>query len=371
MTIALRRAVVADAPAIARIMGDPAVYPGLMQLPYTNADLWRARLEDLTVPGKLDLMLVAERETNGRAEIVGSAGLHAVSPLPRRRHVVMLGISVAAEAQGQGVGKALMQGLCGYADRWMQVQRIDLEVYSDNARAIALYRQFGFVREGMRRGFALRDGAYVDSDSMGRLHPNAPVFPAATAVAVPAAAASPIPGPAAAGGWTIRAFDTPDLAAVAALMARRGVAEGLLVTPDAPGEALRERLAKPGSDFALVARADDDKRVIAFAGLTVQPGLRRRHAASLVLFVAPEWQRRGVGSALLSGLLEWADGGAGLLRLELALPDGHAAAQAFCSRFGFERETTQRAAVLRDGAFVDLHLLARRHPRPPRVGTAR
>ena len=36
MTITVRRAGPKDAAAFARIMGDPAVYPGLMQLPYTD-----------------------------------------------------------------------------------------------------------------------------------------------------------------------------------------------------------------------------------------------------------------------------------------------------------------------------------------------
>ena len=46
----------------------------------------------------------------------------------------MIGISVAPEAQGQGVGTALMQAMCDYADRWMGVLRIELTVYVDNAR---------------------------------------------------------------------------------------------------------------------------------------------------------------------------------------------------------------------------------------------
>lgn len=44
MSITVRRASVQDAAAYARIMGDPSVYPGLMQMPYTNEELWRARL---------------------------------------------------------------------------------------------------------------------------------------------------------------------------------------------------------------------------------------------------------------------------------------------------------------------------------------
>ncbi len=367
MTLTLRRATVADAAAFARIMGDPAVYPGLMQVPYTNEDIWRTRLVEMTAPGPGDLMLVAERSVDGQPRVVGSAGLHPVSPLLRLRHVATIGISVEPAAQRQGVGTALMQGLCDFADRWMQVQRIGLEVYPDNLRAIALYRKFGFQIEGTQRGFALRDGVYVDSLSMGRLHPNPPVAPAPAVPAVrPAKPLAQVQHSTASGGWTVRSFDTPDLDAVAALLSRRGVVEGLLASPFAPGEQVRERLAKPARDCALVALAEG--RVIGYASLALQTALRRRHAAGLMLFVAPEWQRRGVGSALLAALLDWADGWAGLLRVELGVLEGNVAALALYRRFGFELEATQRAAVLRNGVFVDLHAMARLHPSPPLVG---
>ena len=367
MTLNLRRATVDDAAAFARILGDPAVYPSLMQVPYTNEQIWRTRLTESTAPGKGDLMLVAERVVDGQSEVVGSAGLHPVSALPRLRHAAMLGISVAREAQRQGVGTALMQAMCDFADRWMQVLRLQLEVYTDNAAALALYRKFGFEIEATARGFALRDGVYVDSYAMARLHPKPPVAPLPAVpvlrVAPPAAAA---PHSTASGGWTIRAFDAADLDAVAALLTRRGVVEGLLQTPLAPGEGVRERLSKPARDCALVALAEG--RVIGYASLAVQTALRRRHAASLVMFVAPEWQRRGIGSVLLAALLDWADGWAGLLRIELGVLDGNAAAMALFGNFGFELEGRHRAAVLRDGRFVDMHAMARLHPGPPRVG---
>ena len=57
MTITVRRTSIQDAAALARIMGDPAVYPGLMQMPYTDEDTWRARLTEGCAPGKVDLML--------------------------------------------------------------------------------------------------------------------------------------------------------------------------------------------------------------------------------------------------------------------------------------------------------------------------
>lgn len=366
MTITLRRATVDDAAAFARIMGDPAVYPNLMQLPYTNETIWRARLAELTAHGKPDLLLVAERVQHGQIEVVGSAGLHPASTLPRLRHVAMIGISVAPEAQRQGVGSALMQAMCDYADRWMQVLRIELEVYADNAAAIALYRKFGFQPEATQRGYALRDGAYVDSLGMARPHPRPPAAPAPRAPNGPVApSASPVQRGTASGSWSLRSFEVADAEAVAALLTRHGVVEDLAHTPWAPAELVRERLAKPVPDCAIVALSQ--ARVVGYACLAAQPALRRRHAAGLVLGVAPEWQGRGVGSALLAALLDWADGWAGLLRLELAVSDGNAAALALCRKFGFEQEGTRRGAVLRHGVFADLHVMARLHPNPPRV----
>lgn len=173
--ITIRRATPHDAAAFARIMGHPDVHPGLMQQPYPSEDRWKAMLTDGLQPGKPDLQLVAERSTaDGVPLVVGTAGLHQAGPAVRRRHVMTVGLAVAAEAQGQGVGRALMQALCHFADHWGQVLRIELQVYTDNARAIALYRSLGFVQEGVHRGYALRAGQYVDSMSMARLHPNPP-----------------------------------------------------------------------------------------------------------------------------------------------------------------------------------------------------
>ncbi len=367
MSTHIRRATVDDAAAFARILGDPAVYPNLMQLPYTNEPIWRARLAESTAPGRGDLILVAERVVDGLAEVVGSAGLHPISPLPRLRHAAMIGISVAREAQGQGVGTALMQALCDVADRWMQVLRIQLEVYTDNAAAAALYRKFGFELEATHRGYALRDGAYVDSHAMARLHPNPPAMPA-RAGAAPRVATTPalVQRGTAGGSWTIRASEPADLDAVAALMTRHGVVEDLQLTPWTPGDVVREQLAKPPRECALVALTQG--RVIGYASLGVHASQRRRHAAGLSLCVAPEWQGHGVGGALLAALTDWADGWAGLLRIELDVPASSAAALALLRRFGFELEGTRRAALLREGAFVDMRAMARLHPGPPQVG---
>lgn len=166
--ITVRRVTVADADAFAAMLGHPEIFPSLLQMPYANPELWRVRLAENSAPGKRDLMLVAQAEDG---TIVGGAGLHPAGGSPRRRHAMTLGMQVQPAWQRQGVGTALMQALCDYADRWLGLLRLELEVYADNHKAQALYKRFGFVQEGLHRCDTLRDGTYVDSVSMARLNP--------------------------------------------------------------------------------------------------------------------------------------------------------------------------------------------------------
>ncbi|HEV6965977.1 GNAT family N-acetyltransferase [Roseateles sp.] len=172
MNLILRRARPADAAALAEQLAEPDVFPGLLQLPYANVELWQQRLNTPPAAGSADLMLVAELD----GEVVGSAGLHPVSAQLRRRHAMMLGISVSASSQGQGVGNALMAALLDYADNWAQVLRIELTVFHDNQRAIRLYERHGFAPEGRLRAYAMRNGAYEDVIAMARLHPRQPLL---------------------------------------------------------------------------------------------------------------------------------------------------------------------------------------------------
>ncbi|MBU3746926.1 MAG: GNAT family N-acetyltransferase [Burkholderiaceae bacterium] len=167
--LTLRSARPSDAAAVASFMAEPEVFAGLLQLPYPTPEGWADRVAGFPAASN-NLHLVAELDGN----VVASAGVFAVGNHVRRRHASALGISVAKEAQGKGVGTALMAALLDYADRWGQILRIELNVFTDNDRAIGLYERFGFVREGLLRKYALRDGQYVDSLMMARLHPNPP-----------------------------------------------------------------------------------------------------------------------------------------------------------------------------------------------------
>ena len=135
-----------------------------MQLPMPTREHWRKRLSE-TPEGHYIFVACAGEE------IVGNAGLHPAAPTPRRAHALILGIAVPGPWQGQGVGKALMGTLVDFADRWLPVTRLELTVFTDNERAIALYRRFGFEGEGTHRQYALRDGRHADVFAMARLRP--------------------------------------------------------------------------------------------------------------------------------------------------------------------------------------------------------
>ena len=64
-----------------------------------------------------------------------------------------------------------MQAAIELADNWLNLTRLELEVYTDNAPALRLYEKLGFSIEGTMADFAFRDGEYVDTYVMARLRP--------------------------------------------------------------------------------------------------------------------------------------------------------------------------------------------------------
>lgn len=170
----IRHAVPDDHLAFHAMMSGESAYRETLQVPWSSPEFWRDRLAHMPAEGTV---LVAEMLDEHGYVIAGSADLVPLGKSIRRRHAMGLGITVADEWQGIGIGAALMAALIDKADRWMNVLRIELQVYTDNARAIALYERFGFVVEGTHRAHALRDGRFVDALTMARLHPAQPLLP--------------------------------------------------------------------------------------------------------------------------------------------------------------------------------------------------
>lgn len=161
MEILIRHAEPEDYAALQGIMAQPGTYSGTLQMPYPTAERWRKRLES-TPESTYSLVACVEEQ------VVGQIALH-VEQRPRRNHAAGIGMAVHEQWQGKGVGTALMEAVLDLADNWLNLMRLELTVYIDNQAAIHLYRKFGFAVEGTLRGYAFRNGAYVDAYSMARL----------------------------------------------------------------------------------------------------------------------------------------------------------------------------------------------------------
>ena len=151
-----------DIAALTELLNQPRALWGTLQLPYASVASRRARSE-ATAPGRTATRIVAVID----GKVVGSLGLDRFEG--RRAHVGAFGMAVRDDYAGRGVGTALMTAMIEQADRWLGLTRLELNVFVDNVRAIALYERFGFEREGLMRSYAFRDGAYVDSLAMARV----------------------------------------------------------------------------------------------------------------------------------------------------------------------------------------------------------
>ena len=163
MDITIRHAEDSDYPAISRIFSFESVTENTSQIPYRNEDYWK---ELFANNDNHFVQLVAE--ANG--QVVGHLGINLCSK-PRRKHVATFGIVIHPEFQGQGVGSHLMDELTRLCDDWLNIIRVELEVFCDNNAAIALYRKFGFEAEGEAKFDCFRQGQFASTLRMARIRP--------------------------------------------------------------------------------------------------------------------------------------------------------------------------------------------------------
>ena len=96
--------------------------------------------------------------------IIGNACVDG-SDNPRLSHRRNLAITVLRDYWGRGVGTALMERMIAFA-RESGAEVLSLEVRSDNERAKALYRKFGFRAFGTFPKYFKIGGQYYDVDCM-------------------------------------------------------------------------------------------------------------------------------------------------------------------------------------------------------------
>ena len=95
-------------------------------------------------------------------KVVGTAGIEAVGKKDKVKHRAEFGISVLKEFWGLGLGKALTVA-CIECAKTAGYKQLELNVVSENERALSLYRSLGFKEFGRNpAGFNSRFSGYQE-----------------------------------------------------------------------------------------------------------------------------------------------------------------------------------------------------------------
>jgi ribosomal protein S18 acetylase RimI-like enzyme len=90
-------------------------------------------------------------------------GFCDIIPIPAQgfTHVGRLGMGVRVEWRRQNIGRRLLDACLSLA-RDAALEKVELEVYSDNSAALRLYESFGFWQEGIKVRARKFEGRYQD-----------------------------------------------------------------------------------------------------------------------------------------------------------------------------------------------------------------
>ncbi len=155
-----------DLPKILEYINDPEV-KGLLNpaipYPYTLEDeeKWLA-----SNSATKDIYSFAI-ETLVEKRYIGGCGINKID---WKNSVVEVGIFIGDKSLwGKGFGSDAMKVLMAFVFEQLNINKIKLEVFSFNQRAIKSYEKCGFRVEGVLREEIFRNGKYFDKISMGIL----------------------------------------------------------------------------------------------------------------------------------------------------------------------------------------------------------
>jgi L-phenylalanine/L-methionine N-acetyltransferase len=149
-----------DAEALFRMFSQPQCRRGMVLEPFDSADSVQAWFES-NGSGNFEAVAAVDDVAIGFAGLFPCRGSQS--------HVGQLSLFVHDEFHGRGVGALMMTAIIATADLLAGLRRVQLTVFCDNERAIALYRKFGFEIEGRHEGFARRGRELLATYTMARL----------------------------------------------------------------------------------------------------------------------------------------------------------------------------------------------------------
>lgn len=158
--VVLRRWEEADLPALLRLRNDVALQAQLLaRARGSDEPKVRAWLAARDAAGAV--LLVVADAADGRV-----LGYVQAVDLDREDGRADVGICLAPEAQGRGLGSEAMRALLGHLHAREGIGKVTLRVRADNARAIRCYRGLGFRECGLLRAHARFDGRWIDVVAM-------------------------------------------------------------------------------------------------------------------------------------------------------------------------------------------------------------
>ena len=160
--ITIRPLHLSDADDIYELMHMPNVLWATSLLPSMTVDSWRKTVERWVTNEQMHVFVV---DRGGK--VVGVITLKVRQG--RESHVGEVDLAVHDAYQGQGIGKMLLLAVIDLADNWLNLVRLEVNVYTDNERAVNLFKRFDFEVEGRKRCGVFRRGSYIDSYVMGRV----------------------------------------------------------------------------------------------------------------------------------------------------------------------------------------------------------
>ncbi|MEO8678853.1 MAG: GNAT family N-acetyltransferase [Vicinamibacterales bacterium] len=121
----------------------------------------RRFIKDILAGAGVQMVAVRGHEVVGWCDIIRN-------PIVGFQHVGRLGMGLLPDCRGLGLGKRIAVETIRAAHE-AGMERIELEVFASNGRAISLYQSLGFVVEGVKKRSRKLDGEYDDNVLMALL----------------------------------------------------------------------------------------------------------------------------------------------------------------------------------------------------------
>ncbi len=158
-----------DIPAFVRWFNDPEVRQYLaMYLPLSIAqeEQWFEEMLQRQQQGK-DFIFAVEAKVGEEWVLIGNVGLHRID---WKNRFAFFGIVLGEKSYwNQGYGTDATRTMLRFAFEELNLHRVELEVFGENARARRCYEKAGFRYEGIRRQAFFSRGTYHDSYLMAIL----------------------------------------------------------------------------------------------------------------------------------------------------------------------------------------------------------